>query len=200
MAMKTMFILATALALAGCTQEVDSAKRGDAPFGLARGDLIPDIQIGSTPDANGYAVMREVPAPEAPFVNYAVIVRENIGVCQIMAASGNFARSNDEAARGRAAMARESIEKKYGPPHVVLNSCKGDSLCKPDVWAEGIARGARQYGFTWGSMDKPLNAYIKQIRLEVRTNEVMEPYVRADYIFTNEAACKAVTPAAKPKG
>ena len=52
MAMKTMFILATALALAGCTQEVDSAKRGDAPFGLARGDLIPDIQIGSTPDAN----------------------------------------------------------------------------------------------------------------------------------------------------
>lgn len=193
---KGMAFLVVALALTGCDQNADKANRPNAPFGIARGDLIPDIEIGSTPDANGYAVMREVPKPDVPYVNYAVIVRENIGVCQVMAASGNFAVSNGAAVRGRLIDARKAIETIYGPAHVVDDSCIGDAICQPQLWSQAIARGARHYGFGWGSAEKPLNAEIQQIRLDARTNEVMEPYVRVDYIFTNEAACKAKAPAA----
>lgn len=201
MAMKGILMLACALALVGCNKaETDKANRPNAPFGLAKGDLIPDIQIGSTPDAKGYAVMREVPKPEAPFVSYAVIVRENIGICQVTAVSGNFAVSNENAVRGRLAQAGQAIQAKYGPPTGFIDNCdnkdksKGQGLCKPSLWAQAISRGVRQYAFIWGSPAKPLNADIKHIRLEARTNEVMEPYIRADYVFTNEDACTPPAP------
>lgn len=173
-------------------EEASHADKSEAtgPFGIHMGQPLDSLQTEAT-DRPELFNLAAIPKPHPDIEEVAVVGFPKTGVCVVKGIG--YTQENDQtgaSVRPIADRLADQLTLKYGKPSK-FDKC-GGYFCDSVGWSMDVMNGERIYGYSWtGTKAKPLPENVKELAVGVATTNLAQPYVVVEYIFDNEASCKA---------